>query len=132
MGRVATFAIVALTILFLLAALLVWAVSSVFGSGAPSLIGAVVIVLAVALIARSLVRGLRGSALPIGDMMDAAARVEAGDYSARVREEGPRDLRRLARAFNAMSERLGSDEAERRQLLADVSHELRTPLSGRS
>ena len=40
MGRVATFALVALTMLFLLAALLVWAVGSVFGSGAPTLIGA--------------------------------------------------------------------------------------------
>jgi two-component system sensor histidine kinase BaeS len=129
MGRVAAFALVALTMLFLLAALLVWAVSSVFGSGAPTLIGAAVIVLAVALVGRSLVRGLRGSAVPIGDMMDAAARVEAGDYSARVREDGPRDLRRLARAFNAMSARLAADEGERRQLLADVSHELRTPLS---
>jgi two-component system sensor histidine kinase BaeS len=61
--------------------------------------------------------------------MAAASRVETGDYSARVREAGPRDLRRLARAFNAMSTRLEHDEAQRRQLLADVSHELRTPLS---
>ena len=129
MGRVAAFAIVALTMLVLLAALLVWAINAVFGSGAPTLVGAVVIILVMVLITRSLVRGLRGSALPIGDMMDAAARVEAGDYSARVREDGPRDLRRLARAFNAMSARLATDEGERRQLLADVSHELRTPLS---
>jgi two-component system sensor histidine kinase BaeS len=81
------------------------------------------------LLARAIVRGFRSSALPIADMMDAAARVEAGDYSARVREDGPRDMRRLARAFNAMSARLAVDEAERRRLLADVSHELRTPLS---
>ena len=129
MGRVLAFALVALTVLVLLAALLVWAVSTLLGSGAPTVIAGLVVTLAVALVARSLVRGLRGSALPIGDMMDAAARVEAGDYDARVRESGPRDLRRLARAFNAMSSRLASDEAERRQLLADVSHELRTPLS---
>jgi two-component system sensor histidine kinase BaeS len=101
----------------------------VLGTGTSSVIGAMVVLLALLLVARSLVRGVRGSALPIADMMEAAGRVEAGDYSARVREDGPRDMRRLARAFNAMSARLASDEDERRQLLADVSHELRTPLS---
>jgi two-component system sensor histidine kinase BaeS len=129
MGGVALFAIVALTMLALLASLIVWAIGTVFGTGASSVIGAMVVLLAVLLVARSLVRGLRGSALPIADMMEAAGRVEAGDYGARVREDGPRDLRRLARAFNAMSARLESDADERRQLLADVSHELRTPLS---
>jgi signal transduction histidine kinase len=129
MGRVALFAVVALTMLALLAALIVWAISSVLGSGASSVIGAMVVLLVGLLVARSLVRGVRGSALPIADMMEAAGRVEAGDFSARVREDGPRDMRRLARAFNAMSTRLASDADERRQLLADVSHELRTPLS---
>jgi two-component system sensor histidine kinase BaeS len=129
MGRVAMFAVVALTMLALLAALIVWAISSVLGTGASSVIGAMVVLLVGLLVARSLVRGVRGSALPIADMMEAAGRVEAGDFSARVREDGPRDMRRLARAFNAMSARLASDADERRQLLADVSHELRTPLS---
>jgi signal transduction histidine kinase len=129
MGRVALFAIVALTMLALLATLIVWAIGTVLGAGASSVIGGMVVLLALLLVARSLVRGLRGSALPIADMMEAAGRVEAGDYGARVREDGPRDLRRLARAFNAMSARLASDADERRQLLADVSHELRTPLS---
>jgi two-component system sensor histidine kinase BaeS len=129
MGRVIGFAVVALTLLATLATLLVWAIGSVLGSSASSVIGGMVVLLAVVLVARSLVRGLRGSALPIADMMEAAGRVEAGDYDARVREDGPRDLRRLARAFNAMSQRLAADEEERRKLLADVSHELRTPLS---
>jgi two-component system sensor histidine kinase BaeS len=129
MGRVALFAIVALTMLALLATLIVWAIGTVLGSGTSSVIGAMVVLLALLLVARSLVRGVRGSALPIADMMEAAGRVEAGDYGARVREDGPRDLRRLSRAFNAMSARLASDAEERRQLLADVSHELRTPLS---
>jgi len=46
-----------------------------------------------------------------------------------VTERGPRELRSLARAFNAMSGRLAESDAERRRLLADVSHELRTPLT---
>ena len=61
--------------------------------------------------------------------MEAADRVAAGDYETRVEERGSREVRRLGRAFNEMTERLGTDEARRRQLLADVAHELRTPLS---
>src|SRR5207249_1154884 len=56
-------------------------------------------------------------------------RVAAGDYQARVREAGFPEMRRLARSFNQMTERLGSNEQRRRDLLADIAHELRTPLS---
>ena len=74
-------------------------------------------------------RALRYTAAPIGDMMDAARRVSDGDYSARVRERGPREVRSLARAFNSMAERLQATDEQRRNLLADVTHELRTPLT---
>jgi two-component system OmpR family sensor kinase/two-component system sensor histidine kinase BaeS len=74
-------------------------------------------------------RALRRLAVPIGDLMEAAGRVAEGDYSARVAERGPREVRALARAFNAMAARLQSNEATRRNLLADVTHELRTPLT---
>ena len=120
---------VALTILAGLAALLVWALATLFGTGSGTVLAAVVVLLALLLVGRAVVRGVRRSAEPIADLMAAASRVETGDYSARVQQAGPRDLRRLARAFNAMSARLERDAAERRQLLADVSHELRTPLS---
>jgi signal transduction histidine kinase len=123
------FAVVVLTLLAALAALLVWAIGTLLGSGAGTVIAALVVLLVLLLVGRAIVRGVRGSAEPIADLMAAASRVETGDYGARVREAGPRDLRRLARAFNAMSARLERDAAERRQLLADVSHELRTPLS---
>lgn len=68
-------------------------------------------------------------ALPVGDLVDAARRIEAGDYSVRVPERGSRDLRNVARAFNAMTARLEATETTRRTFLADVTHELRTPLS---
>jgi signal transduction histidine kinase len=123
------FAVVVLTLLAALAALVVWAIGTLLGSGAGTVIAALVVLLVLLLVGRAIVRGVRGSAEPIADLMAAASRVETGDYGARVREAGPRDLRRLARAFNAMSARLERDAAERRQLLADVSHELRTPLS---
>jgi len=38
-------------------------------------------------------------------------------------------VRSLARAFNAMSERLQTTSEQRRDFLADVTHELRTPLT---
>ena len=74
-------------------------------------------------------RGLRRFAAPLGDLIAAAGRIEAGDLTARVDVRGPREVRSLARAFNAMTSRLEASESARRRLLADVSHELRTPLS---
>ena len=73
--------------------------------------------------------GLRALALPLRDLIEAAGRVEGGDLSGHVDVRGPRELRALARAFNAMLERLRSNESARRRLLADVTHELRTPIA---
>ena len=63
--------------------------------------------------------------------MEAARRVEAGDYTTRISlpVRAWRPVRQLGRAFNTMVERLERDEDQRRTLLNDVSHELRTPLS---
>lgn len=74
-------------------------------------------------------RLLRRVTAPVGELMEAVGRVEAGDYSTRVAEHGPREVRALGRAFNAMTERLQLNEIQRRNLLADVTHELRTPLT---
>jgi len=73
--------------------------------------------------------GVRRAAVPIGNLIEAAGRVEAGDYGARVPEWGPGEIRGLARAFNAMTARLEADAEQRQRLLADVSHELRNPLA---
>jgi signal transduction histidine kinase len=74
-------------------------------------------------------RSLRATAAPIGSMLEAAERVAGRDYSARVAESGPGEVRALVRAFNTMAERLQAADEQRRNLLADVSHELRTPLT---
>ena len=87
------------------------------------------VVVLVALAAVFVVRAGRRFASPVADVMEAADRVAAGDYGTRVEERGSREVRRLGRAFNEMTQRLGTNEARRRQLLADVAHELRTPLS---
>lgn len=74
-------------------------------------------------------RGLRRFTAPVGDLVEAAGRIQAGDYGVRVDERGPPEVRSVARAFNAMTERLEATENQRRSFLADVTHELRTPLS---
>ena len=74
-------------------------------------------------------RGLRRFSIPMGDLLEASDRVAQGDYAARAREDGPRELRSLVRAFNGMAARLQENDARRRGLLADVTHELRTPLT---
>jgi len=74
-------------------------------------------------------RGMRRFTRPMDDLIDAAGRIEGGDYSATIPESGPRELRSVARAFNSMSARLKSSDEQRRSFLADVVHELRTPLS---
>jgi signal transduction histidine kinase len=74
-------------------------------------------------------RGMRRLTRPVGDLVEAAGRIEGGDYTARVAERGPPEVRSVARAFNAMTARLEATQAQRRSFLADVAHELRTPLS---
>lgn len=76
-----------------------------------------------------IVRFLRRTARPIGEIMDATEQVARGDYSARVRVGGPPEMRRLSSSFNEMISRLETNDEQRRRLLADVTHELRTPLS---
>jgi two-component system sensor histidine kinase BaeS len=73
--------------------------------------------------------GMRRVTGPMNSLIDAARRIESGDYSARVPESGSRDIRSVARAFNSMSERLKAIDEQRRNFMADVTHELRTPLS---
>ncbi|MBA2382005.1 MAG: hypothetical protein H0V73_07830 [Chloroflexi bacterium] len=76
-------------------------------------------------------RAIRGSGTVLDALLDQAARVEAGDYAARVEMTGraPGPVQALARGFNTMAARLEANETQRRTLLADVTHELRTPLA---
>jgi signal transduction histidine kinase len=121
-----------LAILGAIGTALVWLVLSVLG-----VIGSVpvaragsgaglALAVAGALLAVALVRRL---AIPGGRLVEAARRIESGDYSARVPVRGPGELRAVARAVNSMSARLEADEVKRRSVLTDVAHELRTPLT---
>lgn len=110
----------------------VWALAALAGLvSAPPLVlagGLVATVLVFIALAVSL-SGVRRMSAPIDDLSDAAERIEHGDYSTRVTERGPRQVRSLVHAFNQMSARLGDLDSGRRTFLADVAHELRTPLT---
>ena len=131
MTRMATFAFMAFAFFSIFVWLVVSVVSGLFSAftgGPPNpllVIGAIFLVFFVFFGARSAGQLAR----PVGDLIEAAEHVERGDYSTRLRARGPREVRKLANAFNAMSARLERSEAERRRLLADVTHELRTPLT---
>ncbi len=72
---------------------------------------------------------LRRISKPLDELVEASNRVADGDYSVRVAENGPPEVRFLTRGFNSMAGRLQMDDLQRRAMLADVSHELRTPIT---
>ena len=52
-----------------------------------------------------------------------------GDFSTRVQVQGSGEIRRMARTFNAMSEKIESLDEARNQFVSNASHELKTPLA---
>lgn len=129
-SRVGCFVIGLVVFVAVLAAAASWIVAGLTGSGSG--VGLLVAIVTVALIALGLsfgMRGIRRMAAPVDDLVEAAGRIAAGDYTVRVAERGPREARAVARAFNAMSSRLEATDAQRRTFVADVTHELRTPLA---
>lgn len=123
-------------VLWLLGGLLGFATNQGFLADLAKPAGLVVLVVGVVALVVG-IRIARNVGRPLSELIDAAGRIEAADYSVRVAE--PRDgrggrggrgeLQGLTRAFNEMAARLEAEDATRRRLLADVSHELRTPLA---
>ncbi len=128
MWRIGCFFIFAVVVIASMVTLLAWLIGMALSGSAPWA-AAILIGLFVLIVLGMASDAVRRAAAPVGDLIEASGRVEAGDFSARVPEDGPREVRSLARAFNSMSSRLEEMEAQRRSTLADVSHELRTPLA---
>jgi len=132
------FVVVMALLLASVGVLLLWLLSTIVGlvtpaNGSGGLVQVATVIVLVFGVA-AVIGGLqfaRRLSLPLSDLVDAAGRVEAGDYAVRVPEprRGPMELRGLVRAFNTMTTRLEADETQRRSLLAEVSHELRNPLA---
>lgn len=101
-----------------------------FGGGFRSVSAAPLVLLVVLFVfVLATGRALRRVARPVEDLMEAADHVADGDYTTRVPEAGPPEMRTLARTFNQMIVRLQSTDERRRKLLADITHDLRTPLT---
>ena len=66
---------------------------------------------------------------PLEIMKNAAEKVTAGDYSARVPVFSKDEIGQLGTAFNLMSVSIQKEDERKKEFLEDVSHELRTPIS---
>lgn len=68
-------------------------------------------------------------ARPLRDLAVAADRIGRPGPTQPIAEDGPREVRRAAQAFNRMQHRIDRLIADRTQALAAVSHDLRTPIA---
>jgi two-component system sensor histidine kinase BaeS len=116
-------------LIVLLLVLITWLWAGGIWLAAYGFVVVAVMVLLFAAMGARIIGLFRRATRPVDDLIEAAGRVQAGDYTTRVTESGPAELRSLARAFNQMSERLEDTDSRRRTFMADVSHELRTPLA---
>lgn len=66
---------------------------------------------------------------PAERLAGAAHDLGKGKLGVRVPEDGPKELRSAASAFNAMADQVVQLLANERELAADLSHRLRTPLT---
>lgn len=104
---------------------------AVGGTWAPAVVAASPIVAFV--LGRLVVLGFT---TPLERLAATAASFAAGNFTARAKTDGPREVRMIAQSFNRMAdevsvalEQVTSEERRKTQFVSDVSHELRTPLT---
>lgn len=68
-------------------------------------------------------------ARPMRELAAAASLAARGGATQHVSEQGPEDVSRAARAFNAMNDQVKRTLESQRQLLSAVGHDLRTPIT---
>ena len=88
----------------------------------------VLVVTAIAALVASLVLA-RVITRPINRLMRGIQHMSRGDFSSRVVVKGSGEMRRLAQAFNSMSEKVETLDQSRNQFVSNASHELKTPLA---
>jgi signal transduction histidine kinase len=72
---------------------------------------------------------VRKTLKPVDKIIRAAERVGEGDLTYRIQHDRDDDFKKVANAFNSMTERLWAMLTNQRELLHLISHELRTPLT---
>lgn len=65
----------------------------------------------------------------LNDLTRSMSVVAGGDYAYRHEVKGNDEISELGREFNALTEKLEANEAQRRRFVSDASHELKTPLA---
>lgn len=71
----------------------------------------------------------RSTVRPLGELERAARSLSKDLNSPQLRENGPSEVREVARAFNAMQAQIRDGIEDRERFLAAVSHDLKTPLT---
>lgn len=90
------------------------------------LLSLAIVVLAVVAVAALLVHTLGA---PLRALADVAGRIGFAEGQVEIEPRGPRELRRLSEALNAMQARIRWLVESRTEALIAVSHDLRTPLA---
>jgi signal transduction histidine kinase len=86
-------------------------------------------ILLVILLVIALYIAARGITRPLSRLASAVDNIGRGVRQPNLEEEGARELRRAARAFNTMQDRLRRYLDSRTSVLAAMSHDLKTPLT---
>ncbi|VVE61848.1 two-component sensor histidine kinase [Pandoraea anapnoica] len=87
------------------------------------------LVLQLVLIAGCCWLAVRVATRPLNALAKAADTLGPDLRAERLSEDGPSEVARAARAFNAMQDRIGGYMTERMQILAAISHDLQTPIT---
>ncbi|WP_225197544.1 ATP-binding protein [Gluconobacter oxydans] len=66
---------------------------------------------------------------PLSTLASYAETLGYDSASSPIKEQGPREVRHVIRAFNRMQTRISAAASERTRMLMSVSHDLRTPLT---
>ncbi|VVD84439.1 ATPase [Pandoraea communis] len=88
-----------------------------------------VLILQLVMIAGCCWLAVRVATRPLNALANAADALGPDLRAERLNEDGPSEVARAARAFNAMQDRIGSYMTERMQILAAISHDLQTPIT---
>lgn len=88
-----------------------------------------VLALQLAVLAACCWLAVRVATRPLHELARAADTLGPDLKTARLPENGPSEVARAARAFNAMQDRIAIYMTERMQILAAISHDLQTPIT---